>query len=289
MPNTSLKSIGKALGLLLLPLAALMAADPSRVEETFKTTSNPRISVTNLAGQVTIRGWSRTQVHALCATSSPRVEVDITVVPEGADPVEKVHFDTHVLDPLTTGKDQQADYTMEVPFGAILEITNRQGSVMIDNLQGEASVECVSGSVVVRDVAGHLAVRSVGGDIEVLHASGRVEVSSITGSLHLVSASGSHLRGITTSGKILYEGDLAPGGGYELSSYSGDIDILCPASSSFELNAKTVRGKLDNALALIPRRHSPSAGNGLFGMHNTGNANVEVKSFSGTIRIRPQP
>ncbi len=289
MSDPSLKSIAKALGVLLLPLTALLAADPSRVEKTFKTTSNPRISLSNLTGQVTIRGWSRTQIHAVYTTSSPRVEVDTTVVPEAAEPVEKVHFDTHVLDPLTTGKDQDTDYTMEVPFGSTLAVTNRQGSVIIENLQGEASVESVGSSVLVRDIAGHLAVRSVGGDIEVLRPAGRVEASSITGNLHFVSASGSELRGITTSGRILYEGDLAPGGDYELSSYSGDIDVLCPASSSFELNAKTVRGKLDNALALTPRRHSPSAGNGLFGTHNTGNANVEVKSFSGTIRIRPQP
>jgi len=288
MSDPNWKSIPKALGALLLPLAALLAADPARAEKTFKTTPNPRISLSNLSGQVTIRGWSRTQIHAVYTTASPRVEVDTTIVPE-AEPVEKIHFDTHVLDPLTTGKDQDTDYTMEVPFGSTLEVANRQGGVTIENLQGEASVESVGSSVLVRDIAGHLAVRSVGGDIEVLRPAGRVEASSITGNLHFVSASGSQLRGITTSGKILYEGDLAPGGDYELSSYSGDIDMLCPASSSFELNAKTVRGRVDNALAITPRRHSPSAGNGLFGTHNTGNANVEVKSFSGTIRIRPQP
>ncbi len=227
MSDRSLKSIAKALGVLLLPLTAL-AADPSRVEKTFKSTSNPRISLSNLSGQVTIRGWSRTQIHTVYTTASPRVEVDTTVVPE-AEPVEKIHFDTHVLDPLTTGKDQDTEYTMEVPFGSTLEVTNRQGGVTIENLQGEASVESVGSSVLVRDIAGHLAVRSVGGDIEVLRPAGRVEASSITGNLHFVSASGSQLRGITTSGRILYEGDLAPGGDYELSSYSGDIDVLCPA------------------------------------------------------------
>jgi DUF4097 and DUF4098 domain-containing protein YvlB len=293
VPNTrSLKATWSTLWLLLLPMGAMMGADAARTEKTLKTTPTPRISLNNLTGQVVIKGWSRTQVHSVCTTSSPAVEVDISALPTDSGPAEKIHFDTHVLDPLATGKGQSADYEMEVPFGSSLEVTNRQGGVVIENLQGEASVECVGSTISVRDVAGHLAVRSVGGDIEVLRPSGRVEASSITGNLHFVSATGAKLRGITTSGKVLYEGDLASGGDYELSSYSGDIDIICPPSASFELSAKTLRGKVDNGLALIPKRHSPSAafpGESLLGLHNTGNATVLLQSFSGSIRIRPQP
>lgn len=288
----SLQMIWKSLWLLLLPAGMLVASDPARMEKTVNTTPNPRISLSNLTGQVVVKGWSRTQVHAVCTTSSPAVELDTSVFPAGLGQAEKIHFDTHVLDPLTTGKDQGADYSIDVPFGSSLEITNRQGGVMIENLQGEASVECVGSMISVKDVAGHLAVRSVGGDIEVVRPAGRVEASSITGNLRFVSPTSSRVRGITTSGKILYEGDLFSGGDYELSSYSGDIDIVCPPSASFELSAKTVRGKVENALELTPKRHSASAlssGNSLFGTHNTGNATVEVKSFSGTIHIRPQP
>ncbi len=277
------------LSLVLLPLGALLAAGQARLEKTFDTTSNPRISLTNLTGQVVIKGWDRAQVHALATTSSPRVEVDTEALP-ATGRAEKIHFDTHVLDPLVTGKDQSADYSLELPFGASLEIRNRQGSVQIENLQGEASVESVGGSIFVRDITGHLSVRSVGGDIEIIRPSGRVEASTITGSLHFVSPSGSQLRGNTTSGRIIFEGDLLSGGDYELSSYSGDIDVVCPPSASFELNAKTVRGKLDNRLALTPKRHSPLpfSGNSLLGTHNAGTATVELSSFSGTIRIRQQ-
>jgi hypothetical protein len=267
----------------------MLAADSAHFEKTVNTTPNPRIILNNTTGQIVIRGWSRAQVHALYATSSPQVEVDTSVLPTGAR-AEKIHFDTHVLDPLGPGKDQGADYAIDVPVGANLEINSRQGGVVIQNLQGEASVDSVGGMISVRDVGGHLSVRSVGGDIEVVRPSGRVEASSITGNLRFISGVGSQLRGVTTSGRISYEGDFASGGNYELSSYNGDIDILCPSSASFEVNAKTVRGKVDNALAIIPnRRPSRPAASGLFGTRNTGEATVELKSFSGTIRIRPQP
>jgi len=67
------------------------------------------------------------------------------------------------------------------------------------------------------------------------------------------------------------------------------MDIICPPSASFELNAKTDRGKLENEMP-ITIRHQPatplSSANSLFGTHLTGKATVSLKSFSGTIRIR---
>lgn len=281
----------RSLLLLLVPLGVLLAAGPLRLEKIFDTTANPRISLTNLTGQVVVKGWDKPQVHVVCTTASPRVEVDAEALPH-TGPAEKIHFATHVLDPLVTAKDEAADYTLEIPLGASLEIRNRQGSVQIERLRGEAWVESVGGTITVTDVAGHLAVRSVGGNIEIIRPAGRVEASSITGDLRFVAPTSSKLRGNTTSGKIVYEGDFVSGSDYVLSDYSGDMDVICPASASFELNAKTLRGKLDNQFPLTPKRHSPSplaSGYSLLGTHNTGNATVELTSFSGNIRIRPQP
>jgi len=90
----------------------------------------------------------------------------------------------------------------------------------------------------------------------------------------------------------VYEGDFAPGGDYVLSDYSGDITVICPSSASFELDAKTVRGKLDNQFPLVPRGPSSQSfhppGNSIFGTQGSGQATLEVTSFSGTIRVRQQ-
>jgi DUF4097 and DUF4098 domain-containing protein YvlB len=179
---------------------------------------------------------------------------------------------------------------LDVPTGTNLEIRNPQGSVRIEKFQGDDStVESVGGAILVSDFAGHLFVRSVGGNIDVIRASGRVEAYSITGDLHFVSPTTSKLRGSTTSGRILFEGDFADGGDYSLSAYSGDMEILCPPSASFELSAKTVRGKLENEMPMTIRHRSAtpvSSANSFFGTHLTGKATVTLKSFSGTIRIR---
>ena len=281
---------GQGLVLYLLVLSGtLVAADGNRSEMIFEATPNPRITVTNMTGQILVRGWEKTQVHVVYTVMSSHVELDTEVLPPNG-PADKIHFATHVLDPLVAGKDQTVDYSLDVPMGTNLEIRNPQGSVRIEKLQGDdASVESVGGAIFVSDFTGHLFVRSVGGNIEVVRASGRVEAYSITGALHFVSLTTSKLRGTTTSGRIFFEGDFQDGGDYSLSAYSGDMDILCPSSASFELNAKTVRGKLENEMPMTIRHRSAtplSSANSLFGTHLTGKGTVNLKSFSGTIRIR---
>lgn len=290
-----LRSCGWILLLLGVPVGALVAANPQRVEKTltFQTAATPRITLSNLSGQVRVRGWDKAQVRAVCATASPKVTIEADPMPATGD-ADKIHFTTHVLDPMLTGENEVADYTLDVPLESSLEIRNRQGSVRIEKLTGEAWVESVGGAIIVTEVAGHLAVRSVGGNIDIIRCSGRVEASSITGNLRFVDPTTTKLRGTTTSGKIIYEGSFAPGGDYILSEYSGDMEISCPTDSSFELNAKSVRGKVqtDPELSLIPRHHPeypPAVATTLVGTHNSGKATVELTSFSGNIHIRRQP
>lgn len=280
------------LWLLFIPLGVALAAGPGRLEKTFDTTDTPQVILSNLRGQVVVRGWGKPQVHALCTTASPRVEVDTEVLPS-AGAAERVRLATHVMDPLVAGNEETTDCTLEVPQAASIEIKNRQGAVRIENLQGQhALADSADAAIWVKDVAGHLVARSLGGDIYIERASGRVEAVSITGAVRIIAPTSKNLRANTNTGQITYEGDFLPTGEYILSTYSGDIELLCPASASFELDAKTVKGKLLNSFTLRPKRHTavpfPGA-QGLLGTYNTGNATVELRSFSGTIRVRQQP
>ncbi len=276
---------------LALPLW-LQAADSAREERTFETTPNPHISLSNLKGQVVVKGWDKPQVHVEWTNPSPQMlEVDQELMP-ATGTAERIHLTTHARDSKASGSDQTVDYVLDVPVGSCVEVRNPQGSVRIERLQGDAWVDTVGATISVTEVAGHLAARSMGGNIEIVRPSGRVEASTITGNLRFVAPAGSELRANTTSGKITYEGDFVSGADYLLSAYSGDVDVICPPSASFELSAKTVRGKVHNELPLTPKRHLavpvPGASS-LFGTHNNGRATLQLTSFSGTIRILTQP
>ncbi len=285
-------ALGAGVVFLLAPACALTAAEPGRLEKTIDTTDSPQVSLTNLRGQVSVRGWVRNQVHFLCVTVSPRVEVDTDVMPKTGR-AERIVLATHVLDPMISGADETADCALEVPTGASLEIRNRQGTVQIEKLQGQhAWVESADGRITAMDVASHLTVRSLGGDIELMRPTGRTEAYTITGNIRLLDPESKNLRANSNSGKITYRGDFVPAGEYVLSTYSGEIEVLCPFSASFELSAKTVKGKLENTFSLTPKRHASTpfaSSNSLLGTHNAGSATVELTSFSGRIRVRPQP
>jgi hypothetical protein len=268
----------------------MWAAGEGRLEKTFDTTREPRISLNNLKGIVLVRGWDKAQVHVVYTVDSPRVEVDSEILPN-TGPAEKVHFDTHLLDSTLPSNEQGADYTLDVPVGASLEIRNPQGRIRVEGMQADATVQSVGGNISIRDYSGHLSVHSVAGDIEVIRPSGNVDAYSVTGNLHFISPATTRLHASTTSGSILYEGDFTGRGDYTLSAYSGDVEIVCPPSASYELRAKTLKGKVINTMPMTHRRESASplgASNSLLGTHNTGKANVELTSFSGNIRIRPQ-
>lgn len=288
---SSKQSVSPLAWLVMLASAgALLAGESGRVEKTFKTTENPRISLSNLKGTIVIRGWDKSEVHAICLTASPRVEIDCDQMPAAGE-AEKVHFSTHLLDQGAAGQGESADYTLDVPIGASLDIHDPDGSITVDRVNGDQWIESVKAAVSVSDGVGHVSVRSLNGDINLIRPTGRIEASSVMGNLVFKASASPMVRAHTTgSGRIIFEGSFVPSGDYVLSSYQGDVAISCPASDSFELRARTVHGKVDNELQLSRKSHVPfSYGSGLFGVHNQGDATVELSSYSGTIHLRPRP
>jgi hypothetical protein len=280
-----------ALPVLLLPAGALLVASGgARWEKSFDSIPNPRISIVNpTGGPVIVRGWDKLRVHVVCLTASSKVEVDCDQTPAAGE-AEKLHFATHLLDPRATPDEQIASYELDIPNGATLDVNNPQGSVTVQQLSGDAWLDSVTGKISVIDESGRVSARSLNGDIELVRASGRIEATSVTGNLRFMGSTSSMVRAHTTgSGNIFFDGEFVPTGSYLLGSYQGDMDITCPASDSFELLARTVRGKVDDQMRLHRKGHSPySVGQTLMGVQNQGDATVEVRSFSGTIHIRPR-
>ena len=288
--RTHQRATAVIVGLVIAPLA-LWAASPETIEKSIETNGEPDIHVTNLRGQVAVHGWEKSNVHALCIISSPRVEVDAEGMPKTGK-AARIEFRTHTVEQASPSSEDSADCTLHVPVASNLDIRNRLGVVEVSNIEGEhARVESTDGKITAIDVSSHLITRSLGGDIEVIRPRGRVEAFSITGNLKFVEPASKSLRGNTNSGRITYQGDFMATGDYILSTYGGEIDVALPPSASFDLMAKSVKGKVENVFTLTPTRHSSApfpSGNSLFGTHNTGNARVELTSYTGRIRVRQQ-
>lgn len=280
--------------MLLLPMAFAHAAGIVRQEKSVDTTANPHISISNFIGRVVVKGWDKSQVHAVYSTSSSQTTIDFDQLPASGT-AEKIHFTTHVSNPLANGDEKNVTYILEVPMGTSIEIRNPEGRVDIDKLQGDTTVDSVGGAIAVTDAAGRLMVTSIAGDIEIIRPSGHVEATTICGNIHFISPTGTFLRGHSTSGKITYEGNFVTGGEYAFTDYSGDIDLLLPSDASFELNKNTGRGKFfseispANRASSVPHAAREVGAHSLFGSNVSTTATLKISSFSGNIHIRRLP
>jgi DUF4097 and DUF4098 domain-containing protein YvlB len=273
-----------ALLLLSLPFTGVAQQGGTRLEKTIDATLAPRISLTNLNGHVVVKGWDRLQIHLVSSTTSPRVEVEVETMPS-AGPAEKLRLDTHPRENGLSAKEKTTDYLLEVPLASSLDVHNFEGNVQVERLQGDVGIESGGAPIDVDDVSGHLAVRSLAGDITISHSAGRVEANSVCGNLHFISPTGTDLRGDTTSGKIVFEGEFVPAADYQLSTWNGNMDVFTSPNGSFELVAKSIKGKVVRDPE-VPLRSKPRRYPGTYSMlSNAGKATVELRSFSGIIHI----
>jgi DUF4097 and DUF4098 domain-containing protein YvlB len=121
-----------------------------------------------------------------------------------------------------------------------------------------------------------------GGHIEVLSSGGNVSLENVVAPRVTVS---------TTTGNISYDGDFGSGGEYSFNNHSGNIDVAVPPTASIEVDARSVRGSVENDLSSLHQKSSgagaPVAGSRSFaGTSNSGSSSVELRSFNGTIRVK---
>jgi DUF4097 and DUF4098 domain-containing protein YvlB len=273
--------------LLLTPAVLAISAAPAaarRLEKHFKVDPRPVITIHNPNGTVNVKAWTRSEVLVIADLATGQVDV-------GAEQNgNRVDVMTRQLSDNVSPDDLRADYQINVPQDAELQIHNDSGGVSVANVLGDMNIETVAAGVDLEDVAGYLTVKTVGGSFACLRCVGRIEVNSISGNFRLVDTRSKHIHAQTSTGNILFSGEFLPDGEYRLRNYSGVIELRFAPGDSFDLSATSFKGKVNNEAKLIPRSHSfhsvPRDGNALFTTFNTaGHARVELTSFDGTINI----
>ena len=272
---------------LLAPAVLLVAASPAfahRLEKHFTVEPRAVITIHNPNGKVIVRAWTKHEVMVVADHNGDKVEVN-------ADQFgNRVDLRTQQLADLVAPDDLRADYEISVPEDAELQIHDDSGEVSIANVLGDMNVETIAAGVVVTDAAGYLTVKTVGGDFQCQRCAGRLEVSSISGNFKLLDLRSYHVRAQTSTGNILFDGEFLPNGIYRLKNYSGKIEVRFSPGDSFDLNATSLKGQVNNEAKLTPPAHPQKITNSkygyAFGTFNAGRAKVELASFDGTINVR---
>jgi DUF4097 and DUF4098 domain-containing protein YvlB len=272
--------------LLLMPALAFAASPASakRIEKHFKVDGHPVVTIHSPNGTVTVKAWTKSEVLVIADLASD--DVDLGAAQDG----NHVDIGTRLLGNNVSPNDLRADYQVNVPENAELQIHNDAGGVSVADVLGDMNIETVAAGVDLQDVAGYLTVRTVAGSFSCLRCAGRIEANSVSGNFKFVDTRSTHIQAQTTVGNILFSGEFLPDGEYRLKNYSGVIELRFAPGDSFDLSATSMKGKVNNEAKLIPAKHSfrstPHEGDALFGSYNTaGRASVSLASFDGTINI----
>jgi DUF4097 and DUF4098 domain-containing protein YvlB len=271
----------------LAPGLLLLAASPAlahRLEKHFNVEPRAVITIHNPNGKIIVRAWTKHEIMVVANHDGSKVEV--TAEQTG----NRVDLRTEQFAASVSPDDLRADYEISVPEDAELQIHDDSGEVTVMNVLGDMNVETVAAGVVVSDAAGYLTVKTVGGDFQCLRCAGRLEVSSISGTFKLLELRSYYVRAQSSTGNILFDGEFLPNGIYRLKNYSGKIEVRFSPGDSFDLNAKSLKGQVNNDAKLTPPAHPQKYNNSKFGYaigaFNAGRAKVELASFDGTINVR---
>lgn len=267
--------------------AGSLQAAGQRFEKHFAVKGRPVVVIQNVAdGRIEVKSWKSQEVVVTGTQTSNKIGVQT----EQAD--DRIGITASVLDPAAQGVDLQENFQLTVPEQTELQIKTQSGLIYVEQVNGDMTLESVGGDVHLKEVSGYIIVRTTGGSLICTQCAGKLNFTSISGGAQLLQPSLNMVNVSTMSGNVLFDGDFIRTGLYTMKSGKGLVEVRFSGNDSFDLNAQTAVGTVDNqAVAYLKpdshgMRHTASKfTKGLFGSVGNGLAKVELSSYSGTIRI----
>lgn len=271
----------------LFGFAALIASAQSRKEMKFSVGPGASLTITNDYGPVTVHTAAGSQIMAVATLRSDQIEIDQTH--NGS----RVELFTHALQQHPTGDVGKVEFEVTVPPDCAVTIHSSAGPIAVEKVRGDVNADGENANIDVHDVGGgHVHLRTLKGTVTLANVNnGHVEVTSVSGPVKMSNVSGPNVEVNTTNGKISYTGMFSNNGEYSFTTHSGDIEVFLPASASVDVSARSVSGKVENDFPFQPKQHSPfpvTQGRAFAGTSNSGSSGVQLRSFSGTIRVKKQ-
>ncbi|MBC8509966.1 MAG: hypothetical protein H8D34_34395 [Chloroflexi bacterium] len=211
------------------------------VQKTLELGETPKITIENIAGDLHVKGWKRTE--ALIKTTCEN-----QVVFEQGDQETKI--------------DCPEDCIVYVPHDAVLQVKQVGGSARFSALGGTLEIGKIRGPLILRDVGsvevgtigGELSAKRVRGDLQAKNVAGNANIRDIDGQFHTDSIGGNLRLGDVSGGISAVAGGNAkmsiapvPWQAYSVSA-GGNLRCQLPAELNADISlssgAKSIRIKM---------------------------------------------
>jgi len=271
----------------LLWSGILADAAPQRVEKHFTVKGRPVVVIRNIGnGRIEVKSWKNAEIVVTGTKASEKIAV------ETEQAGDRIDVSSSVVDATASAKEMEANFQLTVPEETELQLRTQTGLIYVEQVTGDMTLDSVAGDVHLKEVSGYIIVTTTGGSLVCTQCAGKLEFSSISGSAQVLQPTLNNVKLRTMTGNILFDGDFVHTGLYSMRSGKGLVEVRFSGNDSFDLNAQTATGTVDNQAAeyLKPDSHgvkhmASKFSKGLFGTVGMGFAKVELSSYSGTIRI----
>jgi len=276
-------------GVLACAASVALAGPNNPQERHFAVKDRPVVILNNIVnGRIEVKSWKNQEVVVTSTFAPGKVAVDAEQVGD------RIDINATSLVTSSEPHEVEANFQLMVPEQTELQLRTQTGLIYVEQVNGDMKLQSVAGDVHLKEVSGYIIVRTTSGSLVCTLCSGKLEFASISGGAQVLQPALSNVNLMTTTGNILYDGDFVRTGLYTMNSGRGLVEVRFSGTDSFDLNAQTYRGTVDNQAAdfLKPDTHGDKhhttdthLKHSLFGTVGQGLAKVELSSYSGTIRI----
>src|SRR3989475_12151200 len=240
-----------AAAFLCLGLPAAAAAG-QHLEKHFVVNARPVVVIHNVAnGRVEVKSWKNAEVDVLASQTSDKIGFEM----EQAG--DRIDVTANILDASAQPTELAANLQLTVPEETELQLKTETGLIYVEQVMGDMTLESIAGDVHLKEVSGYIIVRTTQGSLVCTQCAGKLDFKSISGGAQVLQPALTNVSLFTTSGNILFDGDFVRTGLYTMKSGKGLVEVRFSGNDSFDLNAQTTMGTVDNRAAayLKPDSH----------------------------------
>ncbi len=232
--------------LLLFSANLVVAATEERItHQTFALNESGTVDLSNVNGDVTIRGWDKKEVDMTATKRAPAEYLDLIEIEIDSTPA-RLSIETKY----PRGRKESnvsVTYELMVPKHAVLDaIHTVNGSIDISGVEGEIKINTVNGSAEIDGSKSELDAETVNGRITAKWADfpkqGDVNLRTVNGGLklHLPDNANADVKASSMNGSIRADFPITVQGRFVSRSLSGRI-----GAGGTSIDLETVNGSID--------------------------------------------
>ncbi|MCA1848817.1 MAG: DUF4097 domain-containing protein, partial [Actinobacteria bacterium] len=233
----------------------------SVVRDSIQSGPDPRVRLTNAAGQVRVEGVEDRESLEYEVTRYAMASDPVAAKRRASDvPVNLSREDSTIVLETDGGRGTGADYLLRVPSGGTVEVASGAGDVEVSSLSGDVTVVAEAGDVTVSNTGSEVTVEAPRGDVTVGGVStdtGQVELEVGTGDVTLQDMIVGTLEVHVEAGDVALSGRFSGSG--RVLVETGDITANLPPEDTRELTLETRVGEV---VRETPSEGRPGQGEG---------------------------